>query len=207
MADPKRELEAFHFTPEFVVSHDPEFPGNGQWGCPVFGFGRDGKPQEPFESRWGTPVVIEVVSTERERWIGQFAAGGLGGVSGLFATPRNRALCVVADGLAYLLDVDNAGSGAQIVQDQVEQVEAVGVADLLLLVRSTDIVAIGANGVEWRSSRLAVDELRVLSSSGGVITCSVYKLGGTSTITISVTTGDQLDGTRLDSFWPPDALA
>ena len=87
------------------------------------------------------------------------------------------------------------------------QVEAVAEPALLLLVRFIDIVAIGATGVAWASSRLAIDDLRVTSASGGLIQCSLDNLGGTSTITVDAATGEQLDGTRLDSLWPPDALA
>ncbi len=100
-----------------------------------------------------------------------------------------------------------AERGAQVVHAQVGQVEAVTEPSLLLLVRFTDIVAIGSNGVAWKSPRLAVDDLRVMSTSGGIIQCSLYNLGGSPTITVDAATGEQRDGTRLDSFWPPDALA
>ena len=99
------------------------------------------------------------------------------------------------------------GDGAEIAHDQVVQVEAVAEPALLLLVRFMDIVAIGASGIEWASPRLAVDDLRVTSTSGGLIRCSLDNLGGTPTITLDAATGEQRDGTRLDSFWPPDALA
>ena len=94
----------------------------------------------------GPPTVLEVVPIDGERWIGQFAAGGLGGISGVCATPSPRRLCVLADGLAYLVDVDAAQRGADVVHDQVGQIEVVLEPELLLLVRFIDIVAIGADG-------------------------------------------------------------
>lgn len=199
-------METFHFSPAFRAVIDPEFPGDGDWGCPVFGFGRDGSLQESFDSRWGAPTVVEVLPFDGERWIGQFAAGGLGGVSGVFATPDPRQLCVVADGLTYLVRVDAAQHGALIAHHQVGQIEAVVDPDLLLLVRFIDIVAVGPDGVAWRSPRLAVDDLRVLSTSGGIIECSLDNLGSSATITLDAATGQQQEGTRLDSLWPPDAL-
>ena len=197
----------FHFSAAYDVIIDPEFPGDGDWRCPVIGFGRDGRPQEDFDSRWGAPTVVEVIPIDGERWVAQFAAGGLGGVSDVYATPAPDRLCVVADGLAYLVDVDAADGAAQVVHDQVWQIEAVTEPSLLLLVRFIDIVAIGAEGVAWRTPRLAVDDLRVVNTSGGIIECSLDNLGGSSTISIDAATGRQVDGTRLDSFWPPDALA
>ena len=207
VADDADQLEMFHFSPAFQVVVGPEFPGNGDWGCPVFCFGRDGRLQEPFDARWGAPTIVEVTPHDGERWVGQFAAGGLGGISGVFATPSPRLLCVVADGLAYLVGVDNAHRGADVVHDQVGQVEVVVEPALLLLVRFIDIVAIGGDGVAWRSKRLAVDDLRVVSTSGGIIQCSLDNLGGSPTIALDAATGEQRDGTRLDSIWPPDALA
>jgi len=47
----------------------------------------------------------------------------------------------------------------------------------------------------------------VSRSSGGIIECTLDNLGGSPTITLDATSGQQLTSTRLDSFWPPDALA
>lgn len=77
--------------------------------------------------------------------------------------------------------------------------------DLLLLVRFIDIVALGPSGVAWRSARLAVDDLAVVIASPEAVVCSLDNLGGSETITLDPLTGEQLSGTRLDSFWPPEA--
>lgn len=207
MSNDERSLELFHFSPSFRATVDPEFPGDGDWRCPVVGFGRDGAVQEIFESRWGAPTIVEVTRRNGVRWIGQFAAGGLGGVSGLYAVPNSLQLCVVADGLAYLVDVDSDPPAAQVVHDQVGQVEAAAEPDLLLLVRFIDIVAVGPAGVAWRTPRLAVDDLHVLTTTDGQIVCALDNLGHSSTITLDAATGVQMTGTRFDSFWPPDALA
>lgn len=78
---------------------------------------------------------------------------------------------------------------------------------MLLLVRFIDIVALGPSGVAWTTHRLCVDGLEVLHADRRGIVCSCGNLGGTPTLTLDPLTGAQLDGTRLDSFWPPDALA
>jgi hypothetical protein len=58
-----------------------------------------------------------------------------------------------------------------------------------------------------RSPRLAVDDLRVVSTSDGIITCSFDNLGETSTIALAAITGERIEGTRLKSLRPPDAPA
>jgi hypothetical protein len=64
--------------------------------------------------------------------------------------------------------------------------------NLLLLVRFIDIVALGPDGVAWRSPRLAVDGLAVVSASSDAVVCSLDNLGGSETITLDPLTGEQL---------------
>jgi hypothetical protein len=114
---------------------------------------------------------------------------------------------VLVDGVAYLVDTASPSAGAVIAHDQVWQVVGMDQPALLLLVRSIDIVAVGVEGITWRTPRLAVDDLRVERSSTAGFVCTCDNLGGTLTIELDPTTGTQTAGTRLDSFWPPDALA
>ncbi len=53
-------MERFHFAVEFEADADPEFPGDGEWGCAVYGFNRQGAVVEDFGSAWGTPLVVKV---------------------------------------------------------------------------------------------------------------------------------------------------
>ena len=202
-----RSVEFFDFEHDYEVVVDPEFPGDGDWRCEVFGFGRGGEIEEPFHSVWGAPLVVEVSPSARDRWVGQYASGGLGGISGVYACPSTSQLCVVVDGEAYLTDVNNPRAGSIVVHDQVGQVLGVEGRSLLLLVRFIDIVALGPQGIAWKSKRLAVDDLRVVRAIGDTIECTLDNLGGSDTIGIDANTGEQTEGTRLDSFWPPDALA
>lgn len=111
-------------------------------------------------------------------------------------------MCAVADGLAYLVRVDAPEAGAVIAHDQVSQVVAVPGARLLLLVRSIDIVAIGAGGVVWRSSRLAVDDLRVARVGSEGIHCAAGMLGDSpERVMVDPETGRVSAGPRLDG--PP----
>jgi hypothetical protein len=199
-------FEALGFSPTFDVEADPEFPGDGNWICPVVGYDRDGTVMEDFDSRWGAPVVLAVSGKRVDRWVGMFASGGLGGVTGAFGCPSPTDLCVLADGLAYLLDVTKPSRGAQPVHDQVTQVVPVEGLPLVLLVRFIDIVAIGQHGIAWRTPRLAVDGLQVVQADTRSIVCSCEMLGYPPNIELDPVTGEQTHGTRLSSFWPRGAL-
>jgi len=77
------------------------------------------------------------------------------------------------------------------VREPVIQVVPVETPPLLLLVGLSDITAIGAQGVVWRTARLCVDDLRV--GTGG-------NLDGTERISLDPATGVQRAGRRLRDF-------
>jgi hypothetical protein len=130
-----------------------ELHAGGEWPCPVFGFDRDGHcVGEEFVSRWGAPLVVHVVPSDRPEWIGMFPAGGLGGIDGVFAGPASTQMCAVVDGQAYLVCVDAPAAGAVVAHHQVWQVVSVAGAQLLLLIRFIDIVAVGPDGIAWHST-------------------------------------------------------
>jgi hypothetical protein len=191
-------FDSLGFISDYSAEPEPEFPGDGQWQDPVFGFDRDGTLMEPFESRWGTPLTVAFDATRTGRWVGFFAAGGLGGVTGLIACPLPTESCVLNDGLAYVVSVDNPRKGASLASNQVTQVVRVPTLPLVLLVSFCDMVALGSSGIAWRSPRLALDDLRVESVSEEAISCSRYVISGSSTIQLDPLTGKVMAGTPFD---------
>jgi hypothetical protein len=202
-------FETLGFAPAYEVERDPEFPGDGNWNCRVFGFDHRGQAKEPFESRWGALVVVGIDPINAPRWVGTFTGGGRDGVfvSGLYACPSPNDLCVVADGNAYLVDVTQPDRGAPLVHDDVSQVLRVPGKSLVLLVRFIDIVAIGVSGVAWRTPRLVLDFLRVEQITEDKIVCSGREASPGSpepTVELDPDTGKQVAGERFDSMWPRD---
>src|ERR1700728_3218797 len=83
-----RSFEALGFSPSYSCQPDPELPGDGDWRCPVHGFGRDGRiAAGPLRSRGGAPLIARFELADRAQWVGLFEAGGLGGIDGVFACP------------------------------------------------------------------------------------------------------------------------
>jgi hypothetical protein len=197
-----RGIDRACFQPAYEVTVDPEFPADGEWPNPVYAFDREGHVQSDFVSRWGAPRIVQVQATDSPEWVGMFPAGGLGGVSGVYATPSPRSLCVLVDGEAYVVRVDAPAEGAVVVHDQVEQVLPVAEPPLLLLVRGFDMVALGSDGVAWRSPRLAVDGLRVVAVDEEGIRCTGdFVTGEPASIVVNPATGEVTAGPRLDG--PP----
>jgi hypothetical protein len=191
------------FSPAYEVEIDPEFPADGAWPLPVFAFDRDGRVRSEFVSRWGAPRILRVRPAASPEWVGMFPSGGLGGVSGVFATPSPERLCVLVDGEAFVVRVDAPAEGAVIAHDTVEQVVSAAVPPLLLLVRGIDIVALGAGGVAWHSPRLAVVDLRVRDVDAEGIHCAGDLIGGgLVSIIVDPTTGQVSSGLpREGALW------
>ncbi|MDQ3641180.1 MAG: hypothetical protein M3450_06895 [Actinomycetota bacterium] len=85
---------------------------------------------------------------------------------------------------------------AEIVQDQVHQVEPCHDPPLVLFAGFLDLVAIAPVGIAWRTPRLCVDGLEVHHAGRTGIECSCDG-DGKRPITLDPATGEQIDGTRL----------
>ena len=165
------------FVPGYGADPSPEFPRDGRWRQPVYAYARDGTPVSAPNERWGAPFVILVDPGSEPPWVGMFSAGGLGGIRAAFATPRQSDLCVVVDGLAYVVDVHSPTLAASVVADQVRQVERCSMPPRLFLATWTGIIALGPTGLAWRQPRLALDGLRIQGTSP-YVKCQVDDLKG-----------------------------
>jgi len=199
VVDQVGEFERFDFSPEFDIVLDPEFPGDGVWRCDVHRYGPDGQVRAEFHSATETPVIIEVNPIGGQPWVGQFTFGGLGGTTGLYAMPNPSHLCAVVNGLAYVINVRDPGSGAVIVRDLVEQVVAVEGESLLLFVGDRDILTVGREAEVWRAG-FPVDSLRVVSTASGKIECTVHNLGASYPITLDTKSGHEIAGPGWASY-------
>src|SRR5580698_7597501 len=102
-------VEESAFSSAYTIEVDPEFPGDGNWDCPVVGFDRDGSVMPDFDSRWGPPFLVRIHPHDGEDWVAMLAAGGLGGLRGAYTTPEAHLMAVVVDGLVYLVDTRTPG--------------------------------------------------------------------------------------------------
>ncbi|MEV6896489.1 hypothetical protein [Amycolatopsis sp. NPDC051372] len=200
----RRRFHTFGFEPNYTVEVDPPFPPDGTWDCPIVEVDTDGRahPRAVFESR--TALIARVEPAEGPAWLGMFANGGLGQVDETFACPGPGQLCVVAEGMAYLIRVDSPIDGAVIVQDQVQHVVADEEHQLLLLANDLDLVAVGVNGLAWQSPRLALDGLSITGADSEGIHCHAWlgdHDGSTELVTVDPRTGQVAAGPVL-----PDQL-
>src|SRR3990172_942360 len=77
-------FERGQFNPTYALVTEPEYPGCGTWRYPFFSFGRSGELSAEPQTRWGAPLIVELHPSDSPPWIGMFAAGGLGGLTGVY---------------------------------------------------------------------------------------------------------------------------
>lgn len=116
-----------------------------------------------IESGGQDGVNVRVVPHEGEAWIGTFASGRFGAktITGVFTTPNPTKLCVVAEGQAYIVDAANPKEHESLPIVPVIAVRSSAKYRLLIVANHTELLAIGANGIAWRTERLSWDSLKL----------------------------------------------
>ncbi len=109
-------------------------------------------------------AIVRVTPEAGAAWIGTFAFGkfGASGASCVVSMPDPQKICVVARGAGYVVDTAKPGAGEVVPATPIVDVRAVPAAGLVVFANYTEIVAYGERGVQWRTSRLAWDGLKIL---------------------------------------------
>lgn len=199
---PLRRFDVLGFTPAYTCEVDPEFPGTGDWGCPHYGFDRNGPTTEPFRSRCGTPLIVWFHPAGQGPWVGSFEAGGMHALTGVFACPNPNGALIVCDGQPYLVDVTAPVRSTTIDLDPVTQVRRAGDLNLVVLATDLDLTAIGPDGRAWSSERLCLDGLRILDATADGIRCAGEVLGGVEELIVDPDDGQVRSGPRFLDRWP-----
>ncbi|RKI73416.1 hypothetical protein D7X55_05290 [Corallococcus sp. AB049A] len=92
-----------------------------------------------------------------------FAFGKLGkGTSGVFSMPDPEKLCVVSRGAGYLVTARDPSAWEAVQALPVTDVRVAPSAGIVVFADFTELVAYGAEGLRWRTKRLAWDGLKIV---------------------------------------------
>lgn len=190
------ELDEGESQPAYAVDVGPESPARG-WRCPTFTFDGTGVAAPGLDAIGSTVLVRFTVATAE--WVGQFCGGGVDGISEVLPTPNPGCCCVIADGRAYLVDVEATPPRVEVVMEGVRTAESSSSPPLLVLADWTKAVAVGPDNIRWRTERLAIDDLTIvaITPSGVVLECDSPGVGGVRQIVLDLRTGQQLSGPTL----------
>jgi hypothetical protein len=112
-------------------------------------------------------LLVRVTPDGGEPWIGTFAAGrhGRAGTDRVLALPDAGKLCVVSRGAGYVVAAGDPRSWESVRAVPIIDVRVVPAAGLVVFANFTEMMAYGAQGVRWRTKRLAWDNLKVVKVS------------------------------------------
>jgi len=132
-------------------------------------------PVHPLERLYHFPVELEegdrtgayvhVIPQNGAAWSGFFALGFNSEqvVSAVCSCPDPEAVCVVAGGYAYVVNVTDPARWFQVEQRPVVDLRVVSAAGLMLFTGFTSITAVGMAGVAWQTERLSWEGVRITS--------------------------------------------
>jgi len=137
-------------------------------------------------------------------WVGVFYGGDYNAPavapSRLIAWPDARSFCVVYGGSAVVVRADDPQDTYEIDTYPVTQMFVVAERGMVVFANFTNLTAYSADGLLWRSQRLALDEVRVEGIGGDALT--VYGFFGASSdrFSVDLATGEPSG----QPFQPPD---
>lgn len=158
--------QRFVFNTNYSVSTEVELPPAGGR---VVAFGREGT--NPNIGLDGGPLCM-ISPAGHEPWMGNFRSElqSPGVVNGIFSTPSPEIVCVVAGGFGYWVDVFRQ-TKSDIKCFPIRQVQIIEVPNLLVFADDTRLAAYDADGLKWRTDRLALDELFIVDRTNAFLTC------------------------------------
>lgn len=123
-----------------------------------------GKFYFPEDSIHGSDgIIVDVFPEKADEWLGIFAFGKISpnGTTGLYTCPNGSFLCVVAKGEGYIVNVNNMNDYRKIPIVPILGVTPVPAKKLLLFYDFVRIIALGREGIAWKSSQLSSDGLKI----------------------------------------------
>lgn len=143
-------------------------------------------------------VNVHVIPHGGDEWIGTFSAGGFGpkSVTDVCSTPNPTKICVIAEGQGYIVDVVHPEIFDNLPIFPVLAVRSSAKHGLLIFASHTELLAVGTDGIAWRTARLSWDSMK-LTSMGEDDLCGVFwdiRSESEQSFTVNLATGTHTGG-------------
>jgi len=151
-------------------------------------------------------VILAVRAAEAKPWIGIFESYAYGSPPAaprqVFGWPDGRSLCFVGGGGGCVVRTDEPTQTFEIDCFPICDVLVVPDRQLVVFADFTALIAYGGHGVVWRSKRLALDELTILSAEDDTLHVSGF-FGGSrhDSFDVDLRTGEQTGAPREFDYY------
>jgi len=187
------DLQTLGFATDYSCEIAPEFPGSGDWGCPVYRFAERPESVEKL-AHVGEPFVIRIRRVDGSEWVG-FLAGGISGLTGVYACPNPDQVCAVVAGSGYLVDTRAPSNYQVLPMHPVLVLQRANGTGSVLCSGFIDLLLIDEHGLLWVSDRLCLDDLQVRNIDRSTISCTGRQIQADETwFSVSLDTGQLVSG-------------
>jgi hypothetical protein len=113
-------------------------------------------------------IWLGITPDEGTAWIGVFASGSWRGISGIYSCPDGKSLCVVSDGLGYIVRTD-APEICEEIGPPIREAKALPEVELLVFRDDTGLFAYGPDRRAWTTEPIALDGLTIDAIDGNTL--------------------------------------
>lgn len=143
-------------------------------------------------------VLVEVRPDHGQGWLGTFAFGRVTpkGVSGIFTLPDPNRFCVVSKGEGYIVSAAAPMAWEAVLATPIIDVRPVQARGIIVFASFTELVSYGPTGVDWRTKRLAWDNLRITEVTDTFVKGEYWDIrsGATASFVVDLATGAHQGG-------------
>lgn len=109
--------------------------------------------------------IARVIPNSGDAWVGVFAYGKNSpkdGATGLFSFPDPDIVCIVARGDGYLVRTNDPSDWKAVEVYPICAAVPIASRNIVVFANHTELTAVGASGVVWKTKRLAWSEMKLL---------------------------------------------
>lgn len=123
-------------------------------------------------------LIVKIIPEEGDIWIGIFSFGNISrnGFSGIFSMPNSNKLCVVSNGVGYIVNVNDPNEWEEIKSVPVRDVRLIQEHNIIVFADYISIIAFNAAGFKWKTKQLAWDNFKILNVTENFITGEYYDM-------------------------------
>jgi hypothetical protein len=171
----------FQFPHRYEIDEVPELPGSGRSPLALHYFPRSSAGPEQ-DGMW-----LLVRPEDGDPWIGIFAEGygSPPACSRILSLPDPNRICVVSSGAIYIVLARDPANWEELPLLPVTDVRALPEAGLVIFAGFQRLLALGRDGIAWKTPRLCDDRLTISTITSERIAGVGYDPGGSGECDLS----------------------
>lgn len=149
----------------------------------------------------GVCTWVRVTDDQGDQWVGVFGNGQVNSAPSAFPFVNERHAFVLAGGQGYVIDVDSRTVVFQTTANWLQQAIAVPGVDRVVACGGTELYGFTQAGEQWRSARVALDDIHLDRVLGSRVEGKVWQVDGWHAFTLECTTWTYRQGPFLARDW------